>query len=103
MGESKHPSLEDDRASAYRRVCGYWNRGQPLVNVRFAPLSVGEELVLELVGNGATGAGADLDAIDRANRSNFRGGSHEEHFLREVQHLAGNLLFGDWNAQIAAQ
>ena len=68
----------------------------------FLPLVMREKFVLNALGDRSARAAADLDAVDRANRSDFGGGAAEENFVRDVKHLARDHLLGDRNSQVAA-
>src|SRR5712671_4678476 len=60
----------------------------------------GEEFVLQLAGDGAGYAFADLDVIDRTDRRDFDGGAGKEDFVDDVEHFARDNLFLDRDLQI---
>src|SRR5690348_15189237 len=64
--------------------------------------SEGVEFILQQFGDGAATAVADLDFVDRADRSDFNGRAGEKYFVGYVEHLAGNHLFCDRDAEVAA-
>lgn len=57
----------------------------------------GEEFFLQFAGDRAGNAFANLNVIDRANRSHFDGGAAEEKFVHDVEHFARDdgFLHGD--------
>ena len=46
-----------------------------------------EELALNLFGDRAAAADADLDTIDGTNGRNLGGGAAEEHFVGDIEHF----------------
>jgi len=73
------------------------------VAVGFFAAGDGEEFVLDAFGDGAAGAVADDEAIDRADGRDFDGSAAEKQFICDVEHLARNDLFDDGNFELAAQ
>src|SRR5712692_5033670 len=99
MGRSSAAPLrgkELARGSDYGRA--YWRK--PVVAVGFAAAGDGEEFFLQLAGDGAGYAFADLDVVDRTDGGDFDGGAGEEDFVDDVEHFAGDDAFLDGDLQI---
>ena len=60
-----------------------------------------EELVVQGLGDGAHGAVADQDAVDRAEVRDLGGGAGEEGLVADVEQLAGQRLLDDLDAELA--
>src|SRR6218665_635826 len=78
------------------------DRGQPLGVLRVAAGHDVEEGVLDLLGDGAAGALADLDAVEFADGRDFRGGAGEEGLVGDVDLVAGDAFFDQLQAQVLA-
>src|SRR5688572_16930057 len=59
--------------------------------------------LLQLLGDRATTAGADLAAVQFADRGHFGGGAGEEGLVGDVHLVAGDALLDDLHAQLAGQ
>ncbi len=70
-----------------------FNVGQPLGVVGTTPVDVIEVQALQLFGDRTTGAVADVAAIQFADRRHFGGGAGEEGFVGNVDFIAGDALF----------
>src|ERR1700756_1524838 len=68
---------------------GHWgvDWGKPVVAVGLAAAGDGEKLFLQLAGDRAGAAFADLNVVYRTDRGDFDSGANEEHFVRDVQHF----------------
>ena len=55
------------------------------------------------LGDRAHGAVADQDAVDRAEVGDLGGGAGEEGFVADVEHLAGQRLLDDRDAELLGE
>src|ERR1700733_13651575 len=79
------------------------DRGEPVVTVWLETIDDGEELLVQGRGDGAHGAVADEDAVDRAEVGDLSGGAGEEGFIADVEHLTGQRLLDDLDAELPGQ
>src|SRR5436305_1554204 len=80
------------------------------IHVSEPPVRVGnlavddvEEGALQRLGDRTAAAAADLNLVDRADRRDFGGGADNEHFVRDVERLAGDIHLGDREAEVAGE
>src|ERR1700693_4991090 len=78
-----------------------WDGRKPSVAIALLAAHDCVELLLQRLGVGADRAFADLDLVDGTDRGDLRGGAGEERLIGDVEHLAGNHLLDNWNAQVA--
>src|SRR5580692_10042685 len=76
---------------------------QPSIAVRRIAGDQRKKLFLQFLSDRAAAAFADLDTVDGADGGDLRGGSGEEHLVRNVEHLARHNGFDYWNIQILGQ
>src|SRR5262249_17467725 len=69
-----------------------FDREQPAVAVRHNAIYVIEVRLLHGGRDRAPAADADWDLVDRPDGRDFRRGAAEEHFVRDVQHLARQVV-----------
>src|SRR5205085_11019710 len=74
---------------------------KPVVPIGNLSTDVGEELLLDALGDRPAFAVADRHAIDAPNRSDLGGSAAEEDFVRDVEHLARNESFDDFVSEFA--
>src|ERR1700679_3969750 len=77
--------------------------GEPVVTVGLEAVDDAEELVVQGRGDGAHGAVADQDAVDRTEMGDLGGGAGEECFVADVEHLAGESLLDDLDAELPCE
>src|SRR5512140_3222904 len=76
--------------------------GQPVAVLGIAPVDDVEERVLDLLGDGAARSGADLQPVEFADGSHFRGGAGEERLVGDVDLVARDALLHDLDPQVLA-
>src|ERR1700679_946530 len=75
--------------------------GEPVVTVGLEAVDDAEELVVQGRGDGPHGAGQD--GVDRAEVGDLGGGAGEEGFVADVEHLAGESLLDDLDAELPGE
>src|SRR4051812_28011001 len=65
--------------------------GQPAVRIRHLAVDHVEKRALQRLGDRPAAAAPDLYPVDRANRRHLGGGADDEHFVGDVQRLAGDV------------
>src|ERR1019366_7550380 len=78
------------------------DRRKAIVAVRPRTVENGEKFFLEQLGDGPARSLADLDAVDRAQGTDFSRGAGEEDFVGDVEHLARNQLLAHRDFQVLA-
>src|SRR5512133_713977 len=76
--------------------------GEPVGVLGIAPVDDVEESTLDLLGDRAARAGADLDPVEFADRRDFGGGAGEEALVGDVDLVARDALLHDLDAQVLA-
>src|SRR5512133_2185832 len=76
--------------------------GEPVGVLGIAPVDDVEESGLDLLGDRAARAGADLQPVELADRRHFRGGAREERFVGDVDLVARDALLHDLDPQVLA-
>src|SRR5690606_1398217 len=79
------------------------NRRQPLQSAFATAFNRIEVHGLQLLGNGATGATADLTTIHFADRHDFSGRAGEESLVSHVNLITGNPLLNNLQAHFFSQ
>src|SRR3954454_21284317 len=72
-------------------------RSEPVVAVGRLALNDVVEIFLQSTRDGAGLAIANSDAVHRTDWGDLRSGAAEEDFVRNVEQLARNHLFDEWN------
>src|SRR5690554_5419068 len=92
---------EAGRERVARRLRGQWL--QPAVGVGRGAVEQSEEQLLQAQRHRAGLAGADLAAVDRADRGDLGGGAAHEQLVAQVQVLARQVAFDHLDAGVARQ
>src|SRR4029077_18157155 len=76
--------------------------GQPLGVLGISAVDDVEERALDLLGDRTARAAAELDAVELADRRHLGGGAGEERLVADVDLVAGDALFDQLQAEVAA-
>src|SRR6185295_8407349 len=77
------------------------DRLQPAVGIGGLAADYLEEGLLDSLGYRPAPTPANLDPVDRLDGGHLDGGAHEEHLVRDVEHLPGDGLLAHLEPQLA--
>jgi hypothetical protein len=79
----------------------FTNRSQPAVSIGKLSFRDSEILTLDALSDGSRLARANLDAVDGADRCDFRGGTGKEQLVSDVEELTWHQLLAHIQSHVA--
>src|SRR5712691_6155306 len=98
--QTERASCRRGSGSARGGAHGDADGSQPMMAVGLLAADEGEEFILQTRGDFAALAFANEDVVHGTDGGNFGGCPDEEHFVGDVQHLAGDFALGNGNLQV---